>query len=499
MASKPKNVEIRGYNVGFGDCFLLTFDYGKEKKHVLIDFGTTKSPGTQTPAQVQKAIAEKIKEVTGGHLDAVVVTHRHADHLSGFATKNGEASGDIIKSITDKTTLVIQPWTEDPDAPTDSTGGGGKKHLTPRGKAFAAQLEDMHVVAESIAAEARRMSGETMDVDAQGSAVSPAGSSKKRAAPVTSDADEGGTPEDASALESNEALPASARVALTGTTAGKGLRDKLAFIGEDNVKNLSAVKNLMSMGSPKTRHYIHFGTDSGLESILPGVKVHVLGPPTIEQWDKVQKEKSKDPVEFWQLRHSFWQKQRLASGDGVTTRPGPLFPKAKIVPVPRPARWFVRRLRGVRAKQLLELVTVMDTAMNNTSLILLFEIGSKKLLFPGDAQIENWEYALKHAKETPKILKMLADVDVYKVGHHGSLNATPKTLWATFERRTKNKKKEMSSLISTKAGKHGSTERNTEVPRRTLVQALKSETDYHTTQDLKLSDPEMCFVETIEI
>jgi beta-lactamase superfamily II metal-dependent hydrolase len=498
MASKPKSVEIRGYNVGFGDCFLLTFDYGKEQKHVLIDFGTTKSPGTLTPAQQQKAIAEKIKEVTGGRLDAVVATHRHADHISGFATKNGEASGDIIKSLTDKTTLVIQPWTEDPDAATDSTGGGGK-HLTSRGKAFTAQLNDMHVVAESIAAEARRMNGETMDVDAQAAAVSPGGTSKKRAAPVTAEADEDGTPEETSALESNEALPASARVALTGTSAGKGLRDKLAFIGEDNVKNLSAVKNLMSMGSPKTRHYIHYGADSGLEDILPGVKVHVLGPPTIEQWDKVQKERSKDPVEFWQLRHAFWQKQRLAAGDGVTTRPGPLFPKAKIVQVPRPARWFVRRLRGVRAKQLLELVTVMDTAMNNTSLILLFEIGSKKLLFPGDAQIENWEYALKHAKETPKILKMLADVDVYKVGHHGSLNATPKTLWATFKNRTKAKEKEMSSLISTKAGKHGSTERNTEVPRRTLVQALKTETEYFTTQDLKASDKELCFVQTIEI
>ena len=38
----------------------------------------------------------------------------------------------------------------------------------------------------------------------------------------------------------------------------------------------------------------------------------------------------------------------------------------------------------------------MDDELNNTSLILLFEIGGKKLLFPGDTQWENWEYALSN-------------------------------------------------------------------------------------------------------
>jgi beta-lactamase superfamily II metal-dependent hydrolase len=505
MASKPTSIEIRGYNVGFGDCFLLTFHYAKGAKQVLIDFGTTKSPGTLTPAQQQLKIAAKIKEVTGGRLDAIIATHRHADHISGFATgSKGDASGDVIKSLTDATTIVLQPWTEDPAAPKDSKGDGSKA-LTARGKAFAAQLEDMHGVAESIAAEARRMSSESMDVDTQETIATPAENSKRRAAPVTTAGDDAGSSDEAAALDSSEALPASALTARTGSSAGKRLRDKLSFIGEDNVKNLSAVKNLMSIGSTKTRHYLHYGADSGLESILPGVKVHVLGPPTIEQWDQVQKERSKDPAEFWQLRHAFWQKQslaqtqRLAAGDEQPPKPAALFPKAKIVPVPRPARWFVRRLRGVRAKQLLEMVLVMDTAMNNTSLILLFEVGDKKLLFPGDAQIENWEYALKHAKETPKILKLLADVDVYKVGHHGSLNATPKTLWATFKNRTTGAKKEMTSLISTKAGKHGSTERNTEVPRRTLVEALKAETDYKTTQDLKAANEELCIKQVIEL
>ena len=67
----------------------------------------------------------------------------------------------------------------------------------------------------------------------------------------------------------------------------------------------------------------------------------------------------------------------------------------------------------------------IDDALNNTSLILLFDIGGKKLLFPGDAQIENWRYALFDAPTGGDIRASLADVAIYKVGHHGSLNGTP--------------------------------------------------------------------------
>ena len=46
MATKaPTSVEIRSYQVGFGDCYLLSFIYGaKDRRHVLIDFGSTGLP-----------------------------------------------------------------------------------------------------------------------------------------------------------------------------------------------------------------------------------------------------------------------------------------------------------------------------------------------------------------------------------------------------------------------------------------------------------------------
>ena len=77
----------------------------------------------------------------------------------------------------------------------------------------------------------------------------------------------------------------------------------------------------------------------------------------------------------------------------------------------------------------------------------------------------------------------LKDVDFYKVGHHGSLNATPKTaVWKNFSRRNHG----LQAAVSTLLGVHGGDEgRPTEVPRETLMAKLRSEATLVTTQDLE--------------
>jgi hypothetical protein len=108
-------------------------------------------------------------------------------------------------------------------------------------------------------------------------------------------------------------------------------------------------------------------------------------------------------------------------------------------------------------------------------------VGKKKLLFPGDAQIENWEFAL--SKTGTK--KLLAGVDLYKVGHHGSRNATPRTMWDMFAKRgAKSKKGRMRSVLSTMPGKHGSVKAKTEVPRQSLLQELDTKSELHNTDAL---------------
>jgi hypothetical protein len=262
---------------------------------------------------------------------------------------------------------------------------------------------------------------------------------------------------------------------------GSELRQQFYFLGESNINNPSAVKNLMSMG--KKTNYVYYGKDSGLKALLPGVTVDVLGPPTVKQTAAIKKQRSKDPDEFWH----FWRFQaaamQLTAPEGKETAvlfPGHVRGKGPRFPVD--VRWLVYHARKSRGDQLLQIVRMLDKAMNNTSVILLFRIGKYSLLFPGDAQIENWRYALSRERDQ----KLLSGVNVYKVGHHGSLNATPKSLWNLFKNRSKDAKNvnRLKSLMSTMEHKHGSEASHTEVPRTTLVSALKTQSDLFSTQSL---------------
>ena len=415
---KPTRMTMRCYGVGFGDCFLLTFHYSgnAQDRHVLIDFGSTQRPPNGKKGLMQ-LIAKDIAAVVGERLHVLVATHRHADHINGFATnKSGTDTGDIIAKL--KPGLVVQPWTERPDAPRDFKGS--TKSMRAANDALRVTLARMTEQIPSIRSEAARH------------------------------------------------LPAASEI---------------DFIAEDGVKNLSAVKNLAKMGKATKALYASYGSSAAaFRSLLPGVKVTILGPPTISQKADVLNQNPQNKDEYWHFAR-YWahraQRTRL--------RPAGLpFARAKsfrtLSQMSVEARWFVRRLRIERSDQLLRIVRSMDDALNNTSLILLFQAGKKKFLFPGDAQWENWELALK------KKAVLLRDVDVYKVGHHGSLNATPRTLWDAFSRRSDSvgSSGRLVTVMSTRSdSKHGHTEKNSEVPRRTLVTALKQQSVHRSTQELE--------------
>ena len=50
-----RKLRVRMYRVGFGDCFLLTFDGDEGPKHVLIDCGSI----TEDKTHVGKVVADK--------------------------------------------------------------------------------------------------------------------------------------------------------------------------------------------------------------------------------------------------------------------------------------------------------------------------------------------------------------------------------------------------------------------------------------------------------
>jgi len=82
-----------------------------------------------------------------------------------------------------------------------------------------------------------------------------------------------------------------------------------------------------------------------------------------------------------------------------------------------------KNLLAVAATNAEGLAFALDNAMNNTSVVALFSYQGKNLLFPGDAQYGSWESWIDDATTGA----LLADVNFYKVAHHGSHNATPKT------------------------------------------------------------------------
>jgi hypothetical protein len=65
----------------------------------------------------------------------------------------------------------------------------------------------------------------------------------------------------------------------------------------------------------------------------------------------------------------------------------------------------------------------VEGAVNGTSLMLMFEVENAYLLFPGDAQWGTWNAAMNNPVWRP----LLEKTTFYKIGHHGSHNATPIT------------------------------------------------------------------------
>lgn len=399
----PERVTLRLYQVGFGEVQLLSCFYaaplpdGRSERHVLIDFGSTHRP-KDAKADMMVRVAELIRAHSGGALDAVVVTHRHKDHLSGFAV---DEAADIIAALQPK--LVVRPWTEDPALPRDATAP------------LAADADPEHVFGLRLAA-GQQLAGRIEQL---------------------------------------------VRGAHANSVSGRLLQ-----AAADQLPNAKAIRFLDELAAATEGEYLHAGDSTKLEQLVPGIGVRVLGPPTIADSDAVLRQRDRDPEEFWMLQ--------LHAVDGLT--PERLNPGARERPAdvpPGPVAWLVDRLARQQLGTLMRLVRTVDDALNNTSLILLIDVGDRRLLLPGDAQIENWSWALRQAPDAAELRALLADVDLYKVGHHGSRNATPKSLFGLWTDGASDPQRPMCAVMSTMADVHGDTDA-TAVPRATLVEALSA-------------------------
>src|SRR5262245_50626109 len=103
-AGARQNIDIRMYNVGFGDCFLFACPYRDDQKKILIDCGSIKKAKLGMDRIVKEVIANLTSDGTA-HVDFLIASHRHRDHISGYADARWR---DVTVGE------VWMPWIEDP-------------------------------------------------------------------------------------------------------------------------------------------------------------------------------------------------------------------------------------------------------------------------------------------------------------------------------------------------------------------------------------------------
>jgi len=200
-------------------------------------------------------------------------------------------------------------------------------------------------------------------------------------------------------------------------------------------RNETAMNLLRSgFGTGATVRFLASGATFDQAADVPGLAARLLGPP-----------RSVPFVNSMQPPRA--ERYLRAAADGSQELVGAVEPFSK-----EWVDWDERgprltdpdRRRLVRAVQSSPdmLAFALDRVVNNTSLVCLFTYRGRSLLFPGDAQYDTWQAGIQE----PAWSGLLGSIDFYKVAHHGSDNATPKS---AVERMVKDNLVAMASTQST--------------------------------------------------
>ncbi len=190
-------------------------------------------------------------------------------------------------------------------------------------------------------------------------------------------------------------------------------------------------------------------------SVITGMKVHVLGPPRdpdeIEELDPANDDETYKAL---MLRAAGVLAQAVAAPFSEQWR----VPETDAGP--QLAAKDLKRLKGLaHSADALLAAKAVDDMINSTSLVLVLEIGDARLLLPGDAEWGTWKRILANNKAR----SLLRGATFFKVGHHGSHNATSKTLVEKVLPR------EIPAMVSTQEGS-GNYRNN--IPLEDLLKAL---------------------------
>jgi hypothetical protein len=323
------DISIRAYNVGFGDCLLLRLPDGNATRHVLIDFG--RAPNDPGSVERFDAIAADIDRRTGGHLDLVVVTHEHLDHMEGFYRQR--AMFDQMQ--------VDRVWMSLPSSP-------GYYTQYPNAR-LQKRLHD--------------------------------------------------------------------GLAAFGRTVGRngvGVHPAFLSLLNNNLANKDRIDYLRKL-APHPLYLARGAKGKAADKAFKHIRIRVLAPEadTSTYYGRT----AKSHAMLGALARTMAAGAQDAEATNDWTFPDVRRAAANEMPGVS-ASDFARLRRSIREDGVAA-ARFIDRAQNNTSLCLLIEAGGKRLLLPGDAEIESWRKIEEEAADA------LTPVDFLKVAHHGSHNGTP--------------------------------------------------------------------------
>jgi len=426
-------LRVRMYRIGFGDFFLLTVPTKSNgPQHILIDCGVHAGNIGTMDVCVQDLV-----KVTNKKLALVIATHYHADHLSGFASNFDEFAEFEVGMV----------WITNRLDPDNASAMKFKGQL----RSLAGDLQF-------------RLGLRAKDQDEN----SEEGLATQRALFKISDA---------LGFDLND----------TKLGAKEGSNEKALRLLTKSFKNKPPVK------------YYQGGDDPDLPATLKGaITAELLGPAPIdsakdfatsdnntEQYlaaaaeQGLPDEKLRPFEKDWPATANDYEPWVFSE---YRTDKHPAFPETAIN--------MESVLKSSQPDALLAAADKLDGTLNNQSLVILFTVNKRKLLFVGDAQWGNWAYWLYGKNVSGKgpgirdsAKQILESVDFYKVGHHGSTNANPipavsalnpkcVSMCSTESSDAYPNKKRPYGTISKDPNKKG-----TEVPRIALMEEMEKLTD----------------------
>jgi hypothetical protein len=365
--------KVRMYRQGLGDCFLISLprtDGGNRPFYVMIDCGVVL--GTSDPTTIMTQVMDNIVAVTGGQIDLLIATHEHWDHLSGFV--QAKPSFDNLK-----VGQVWLAWTEDND-----------DKLTQKLKAE----KGLALSALRMGLSAMQMAGDEQGATELNGILEFFGLAK---GPTTGEALKNVRER---VPKPRYCLPADPPVVPTGTDA------RFYVLGPPYDEKLLRKIN----PSASNRETYGLALD-GFQMFLDGAGT-ALGDTDDDRPFDQQYEipfayaKSAPELEFF--RQYYWQPANAA-----------------------PDAW--RRIDSDWLGGASDMALQLDSLTNNTSLVIAIELpGNDRdvLLFAADAQVGNWlswqDRSWTVDGKTVTGPDLLSRAIFYKVGHHGSHNATLK-------------------------------------------------------------------------